>query len=155
RQQRAGVLLSSLPYEIAQRELERVRERLGWEVHVRDVVSPPRCPASGNMLWLEIASDHVTEVCSALGEQGKPAEHVADEAIMHARDYIASTAPAGVHLADQLMTPLAIACAKGAGACSFRTLPLSRHAATNSAVIELFLPGMTRTQRDGDDVTWT
>jgi hypothetical protein len=49
--------------------------------------------------------------------------------------YLATSAPVGEYLADQLMLPLALA---GRGA--FRALGLSRHAQTNMEVIQQFLP---------------
>jgi RNA 3'-terminal phosphate cyclase (ATP) len=42
--------------------------------------------------------------------------------------------PIGLHLADQLLLPLALA---GGGA--FRTMPLSLHATTNAEVIRCFI----------------
>jgi len=61
----------------------------------------------------------------------------------------------GGHMADQLMVPLAIASFKGAGECAFRTHALTRHAATNSDVVELFAPGASRTVREENGTRWS
>ena len=63
------------------------------------------------------------------------AEAVAGQALREARDYIASGAAVGEHLADQLMLPLALA-----GGGSFSASTVSRHALTNADVIARFLP---------------
>jgi RNA 3'-terminal phosphate cyclase (ATP) len=48
-----------------------------------------------------------------------------------------------VHLADQLIVPLALA-----GDGGFRTLPLTRHAETNLDVVQRFLPVRARFERE-------
>jgi RNA 3'-terminal phosphate cyclase (ATP) len=150
----ATVLLSKLPRSIAERELERVRERLGWDLGPACITHADNALSPGNTISLELACEHVTEVFSAIGEQGKPAESVADEAVDMARDYLAAGAPVGRYLADQLMAPLAIASARGAGECGFLTMPLSRHAATNAEVVEAFLPRASRSERVDTGVRW-
>jgi RNA 3'-terminal phosphate cyclase (ATP) len=60
---------------------------------------------------------------------------VAQGAVDELRRYLASGAPVGRRLADQLMVPFAMA---GEGA--FRTLPLSDHSGTNLEVVRAFLP---------------
>jgi RNA 3'-terminal phosphate cyclase (ATP) len=152
---RAAVVLAKLPPVIARRELERVRERLGWEVDPQGVRQCERALSPGNVVLLEVESEHVTEVFSAIGEQGKPSERVADEVIDEVRAYLASDAPAGPYTADQLMVPMAVACARGAGACSLRTPAFTGHASTNAEVIEAFLPGLSRTARDERGVRWS
>ena len=89
----------------------------------------------GNVLELTIESEHITEVIVAFGERGKPAEMVADEAAAEADVYLQADVPVGMHLADQLLIPLALA-----GSGSFVTLPLSLHTTTNMRTIERFLP---------------
>lgn len=134
RQRRARVLLARLPQAVADRELERVRERLGWseaECHTIHVDGP----GPGNALSLELDCEHVTEVATAFGEKALRARAVADLAIDELRYYLASDAPVGVHLADQLLIPLALA-----GGGSLRTITPSLHTRTNAEIIERFLP---------------
>lgn len=152
---RACVLLANLPVEIAHRQLKQIRDRLGWDVGRANIVAPPDTRSAGNTVMLEVASEHVTELFCSIGEHGKRAESVADEAIDQARAYIAGGVPVGSHLADQLMVPLAIASAKGAGTCSFRTLPLSRHALTNVEVVNSFLDVASHINTQGPGVRWS
>lgn len=152
---RASVILAKLPREIALRELDRVREMLQWDVDPAGITHLDQPLCTGNAMFLEVASEHVTEVFSSIGEQGKPAQQVADDAINEVREYLAADVPVGGHMADQLMVPMAVASSKGAGECAFRTLGFSRHAATNSEVVELFVPGASRTVREENSTRWS
>jgi RNA 3'-terminal phosphate cyclase (ATP) len=130
----ARAMVANLPWHIAERELDVVRRGLGWEagcLHVEEV-SASRGP--GNVLLLEIESEHVTEVFAAFGERGVRAELVAEKAVAEARRYLDAGVPVGEHLADQLLLPMALA---GGGA--LRTLTLSSHARTNIEVLKMFL----------------
>lgn len=129
----ARILLSKLPLAIADRELQTIHNILGWPVDRTAIVYPESARGPGNAVMLEIQSEHATEVFSCPGELGKSAERVAEEAAREARDYLASTAAVGPHLADQLMVPISLA---GRGA--FSTGPLTRHTTTNAQVIALF-----------------
>ena len=88
----------------------------------------------GNVVLLEVESEHVTEVFTGFGAPGVGAERVAQDAVTEARAYLAAGVPIGPHLADQLLVPIALA---GGGA--FRTCALTRHATTNMEVIGEFL----------------
>ena len=77
----------------------------------------------------------MSELFSAFGERGLPAETVADHAARQAQLYRDSGVPVGEHLADQLLLPMAL-CGEG----SFTTHVASAHLMTNSKVIEAFLP---------------
>jgi len=83
---------------------------------------------------VEVESDALTEVFTAFGRKGLPAESVADDAARQTRDYLAAEVPVGIHTADQLLLPIALA---GRGA--FRTVPPSLHTRTNIDVIRQFL----------------
>lgn len=128
----ATSLIASLNYDIATRELAVVENELGWPAasHVVRCAQGP-----GNALVLEVASEHVTEVFTAFGERGKPAEKVAAKAVAECRDYLQSGAPVGECLADQLLLPVALA-----GGGSYTTTAPSRHWHTNREIIEKFLP---------------
>ncbi len=84
---------------------------------------------------IDVESEHVTEVFTGFGEKGVAFEAVARAAAAEVEEYLASGAPVGAHLADQLLLPLAIA--RGG---RFRTLPPSRHTTTEIDVIREFLP---------------
>lgn len=139
----ATAIVSRLPENIASRELEMVRARMGLETGQTSTrfVSSPVGP--GNALILELAYQHITEVFSAPGELGKSAELVAREVTDAARAYVAAGAPVGEYLADQLMVPLAVL----AGG-RYRSAPLSSHARTNLDVLSAF-GGVGRVESDG------
>jgi len=78
----------------------------------------------------------------ALGERGKPAEQVANEALEALLGFIETDATLDHYLADQLLLPLAFA----SGPSTFRTARVSHHLLTNAQVIQIF----TRAQVTAD-----
>ncbi len=142
RRRQARALSARLP----ERELARLAERLGLKASelVAQELDPRAGP--GNALCLELESEALCEVLCAFGERGKPAEAVADEVAAAALRYLASGAPVGECLCDQLLLPLALA---GRGA--LRTLAPSSHTRTNLEVIARFLPLRVREQALGAD----
>jgi RNA 3'-terminal phosphate cyclase (ATP) len=136
RRRRARAVVANLPQGIARRELRVVKEKLGWAEDDLEAVAlgGDAARGPGNVLMLELESEHVTELVTGFGEPNVRAEAVAQRAIDDVRDYLTAGVPVGPYLADQLLVPLALA-----GGGSFRTGPLSRHAATNVAVIRDFL----------------
>ena len=148
KRRRARALVAHLSRQIADRELAVVRSRLGWsEDELESVVVDGATPGPGNVLLLEVESEHVTEIFCGFGEVGIRAEAVAEHAVKEARRYLATDVPVGVHLADQLLVPLALA-----GAGSFRTIGLSSHSRTNLNVIRLFCATKISATGDRDDV---
>lgn len=142
----ARAVVANLPRHIAERELEVVRRRLGREVEHLRVEEVHEAHGPGNVLLLEIESEHVTEVFTAFGERGVRAEMVAEKAVTEARRYLDANVPVGEYLADQLLLPMALA---GGGA--FRTLTLSSHARTNIEVLKMFLACDVRVQPAGNE----
>lgn len=134
RSKRATAIVANLPGRIAAREIEKIASMMSVTSEGR-IVSTKDSPGTGNLVFIEIESEHVTEVFSAFGRIGVAAESVAAEAVRDARSYLISSAVAGEHLTDQLLLPLALA-----GGGSFTAMPLSRHARTNQDVISRFLP---------------
>ncbi len=132
--QRARAIVVKLPPSIAERELAVVRERLGWTDERLHVEANDNAFSPGNVLLLEMESEHLTEVVTGVGERGLRAEQVAARAVDEAESYLQTGAPVGEHLADQLLLPLAIA--RGG---SYTTGPLSLHTTTNIEVIRKFL----------------
>ncbi len=130
---RVEALLSRLPRHIAERELALLARELGLPgealaVREVDALGP------GNALTLVLQSREITEVVAGIGQRGVPAERVASALVGEARAYLATEVPVGIHLADQLLAPLALA-----GGGSFVTLEPSLHTRTNLAVIQQFL----------------
>ena len=143
---RATAIVSHLPDRIARRELDRLAELLALD-EAEVLVDDGRGP--GNVLVVEVESTHVTEVFTAFGRRGVSAEEVAEDAAAQVADYLDRGAAVGPHLADQLLTPLALT-----GGGSFTTGPLTPHTLSNIEVIQAFIePDTVRIDDDGDVVT--
>jgi RNA 3'-terminal phosphate cyclase (ATP) len=79
---------------------------------------------------------------TSLGELGKPAEQVAEEAVQDLQVYLEAGAAVDRYLADQLVLPLALA----EGASCFSTEAVTEHLMTNAWVVNRFLPGRVRVE---------
>lgn len=132
---RAVAVLSALPRDIGERELKRVTKRLTFESSELDVVSLPADQGPGNLLMLQYDCQHCSEVFVGFGMKGVTAEAVADFAIDHARQWLASSGAVGPFLADQLLLPMALS-----GGGSLTTTEVTEHTRTNAQVIAMFLP---------------
>lgn len=139
----ARAVVARISPDVARRELDVIRRELGWPPNVLRAETIQNSPGPGNVLMLEMAHEHVTEVVTAFGARGVPSEAVATDALTQARRYLRSDAPVGEHLADQLLLPLAVA-----GGGTFRTTDLTAHGNTNIGVIKLFLDVAIETQRE-------
>lgn len=95
-----------------------------------------RASGTGSALLLIAECEGVAAGFSALGERGKPAERVAEEAVRDLLRWWQSGAAVEMHLADQLLLPLALA----EGPSSFATCRVTQHLLTNAWVIRQFLP---------------
>ncbi len=130
----ARAMVAHLPRKIAERELRVIGSKLGLTKDRLIVEEVTDSCGPGNVVSIEIESEHVTEVVTGFGERHVRAESIAAKAAGEAQGYLSKGVPVGEHLTDQLLIPLALA---GGGA--FRTLGLSRHAQTNIDVITAFL----------------
>jgi len=72
----------------------------------------------------------------SLGELGKPAERVADEAVDEFLGFLPTGGVIDKYLADQILIPLALA----SGPSVINTSQITQHLLTNAAVIQSFLP---------------
>lgn len=127
------VVQAQVPEHVARRELDTVTRALGWtDADARvDAGVPAGGPGNVVLAWVE--HDHVTEVAAGFGERGTRAETVAAGVAAELARYLASRAPVGEHLADQLVVPLLL----GAGG-RYRTLAPSGHLLTQAATTESF-----------------
>jgi RNA 3'-terminal phosphate cyclase (ATP) len=130
----ARASIAGLPREIADRELRVAARVLEWRPDEVMVDEWPADQGPGNLVTVEVEAEHVTEVFTAFGAKGTPAEDVARAAAREAKHHLSTDVPVGEHLADQLLLPLALA---GGGA--FLTGDLSLHATTNIETIRKFL----------------
>lgn len=136
----AECLAPALPRSVAQRELQHLGAAMGWppaqlrEMPVRQNEGP------GNALMATLVHEHVTEVFTQFGEKGVSAEQVAKHLVREVREYQASDAALGPHLADQWALPLALAVWQRGGSAAYTCTELTPHATTNFDVIARFLP---------------
>jgi RNA 3'-terminal phosphate cyclase (ATP) len=124
-----------LPAHIPQRMADRARtslSELGVAVEIEQQSVRAACAGAGIFLVAEY--DGWPASFSAYGRLGMPSEAVADRAIAALREHHASQAAVEVHLADQLLLPLAIS----AGSSVFTTLRPSGHLTTNAWTIGQF-----------------
>ncbi len=140
----ARVCVVGLDGEIAEREMAALRAELpldpAWTVI-------DRCPGAigiGNTVHVTVELDGYSEVFTAHGERGVPAEAVAAKAAAEAKAFLASGTAVGEYLADQLLLPMALS----AGG-SFTTHVLSAHTQTQIRVMETFLGKCVRTETWG------
>ncbi|HEY0320632.1 MAG TPA: RNA 3'-terminal phosphate cyclase [Pyrinomonadaceae bacterium] len=143
----ARALVVKLPESIAARELAVIREHLRLSDEELRVETSTNAMSPGNVVMIEIQSEHLTEVITSVGERGLRAETVAERAALEAEKYLQSGAPVGEHLADQLLIPLALA-----GGGFYITSPLSLHTTTNIEIIQKFLDVEIKATPVGDDV---
>lgn len=146
RERSVTALFAALPFEIPDREIAAARKALDWPEESFAVRQLPEEQGPGNIVLIEAAFDHVTEIVSGFGQLGVPAERVAKMAAGRMAGYLASNAFAGPYLQDQLLLPFALA---GGGA--FTTVKPSQHSLTARDVIERFIGrrGVFRDQPDG------
>ncbi len=129
----AVAMVSAVPLKVAHRELAVVREELGFsdeQLRVEEVSSP----GPGNALVLTLEHEHVTGVFVGLGARNITAEKVARRACGEVRRELRTDAPVGLHLADQLLIPMALA-----GGGTFRTVEPTEHTRTQFELIPRFL----------------
>lgn len=142
----ATAVVAGIPFDVAQRELRAARKILAdWPEEAFVTRQLPADQGPGNALLVEAHFDHVTEIVSAFGKLGIPAERLATTAARRMAGYIASSAFAGPYLQDQLLLPMAIT---GGGA--FTSVKLSEHSNTAMALIERFTGRRFRVSATGD-----
>ena len=132
--QTARASVANLPVSIANRELNVIHDKLEWDREGLKAVEVENSPGPGNILTIEIESEHITEVFTGFGEKGVSAEKVAKRAVKSVQEYLTLNVPVGRHLADQLLIPMALA-----GGGKFRTLSPTKHTTTNAEIIKKFM----------------
>lgn len=136
-------VVANLPLEIAERQKRQALGRLlkalpgvpAPDIRIRLLQLPS--PGKGTMLLLKGSFEGGSCCFSSLGEPGKPAERVADQAVDQFLAFLESDGAVDPYLADQLMLPLL----QAEGPSELRTSEISSHQLTNAAVLQAFLPG--------------
>lgn len=128
-----NVLHSKIPIKVCQREIETVCEKLNWPIDCASTVHA-ESPGAGNSVQVITQGQYHQNMIEVFGQYGLPADRVARRAAKQMNTFLHSQASVTVHLADQLLLPMALA-----GSGSFTTSKPSQHTLTNIAVIEQFL----------------
>lgn len=133
-EKKAQVMFSALPFQIVERELKVLKQKLNWPENCYAVNNLAADYGPGNVITVMVKSENVCEVFTGFGQKGVRAEAVANNVVKDVRRYIASDAPVEEHLSDQLLLPLALA-----GSGEYITITPSRHTLTNINVIKHFI----------------
>jgi RNA 3'-terminal phosphate cyclase (ATP) len=134
---------SNLPKHIRTRQEQAAVQMLranGVNARVDVVDAPSKGQGTAVFLWAEF--ENTIAGFGALGERGKPAERVAEEAVQDLLDYLRSDAALDCHLADQLVLPMALAY----GPSQSTVQVVTQHLLTNAWVVNQFLPGRVRVE---------
>lgn len=116
------------------RQLETRLRRAGLRIDV--TVMDVAALSPGSFAFLCAHGGSSAAGFSSLGERGKPAERVADEAADGLLSFLAGKAALEAHLADQLLIYLAMI----PGSQRFTVAAVTEHLLTNAWVIEQFMP---------------
>ncbi|HJV66055.1 MAG TPA: RNA 3'-terminal phosphate cyclase [Geomonas sp.] len=151
--QRGGLLritgcaaVGNLPRHIAEREacaaLRVLQEELGESVPMEVAIQELKIYGQGTFIFLKAEYEHVVTGFTALGQRGKPAERVGEEAAQELLAHHRTGRSVDPHLADQLVLYLA----QADGPSLFATSRISSHLITNLLVTSLFLEMESRVE---------
>ncbi len=119
-------------------------------------VEPISANGPGNIMIVELAAEHVTEVFTAFGRVGATAEHVASEAVDQTRHYLAANVPVGRH-GRSINTTDGNQCVatppRDSMRSSFVTMPLTRHSTTHIEILKRILEIDIHVERETNNTT--
>jgi RNA 3'-terminal phosphate cyclase (ATP) len=127
--------VSNLPRSIADRQRQQALRRfegLDCLIEIEVIQLPSRW--KGTMVLLLALFENSQACYVSLGERGKPAERVADDAANALLAFLQTDGLIDEYLADQLLLPLAFT----SGPSVFQTSKITPHLRTNAAVIRSF-----------------
>jgi RNA 3'-terminal phosphate cyclase (ATP) len=128
--------VAGLLADIAKRQARRARyrlEKLGLKVDLDEQLWDG---GPGTVVGIELPTAPAPSLFFALGERGKPAERVADDAVDQVEKFVnAELMGVDEHSADQLILPLALA----AKPSRFPVAAVSSHLLTNVDVVRRFI----------------
>lgn len=128
--------VANLPEGIARRQAQRLSSRLKSEkVEPHIALEAWEALNPGTVAAVVFRQAPVPTLFFGLGERGKPAEAVADDAADEALAHRAGGAPVDPHSADQLLLPLMFA----PEASEYRTSQVTRHLTTNIDTVRAFV----------------
>lgn len=128
------VIHAHLKGDIAHREIAAAAKALGWPEDSIELRYANESTGPGNAILLGACHGKVCNITSGIAQMGRSAEGVATAAAKGLRNFLASSAPVGVHLADQLLLPIALA-----GGGRFVAQTITNHCRTSMELIPKFL----------------
>lgn len=130
--------VGNLPIGIAERQKAQAEKRCRDRALALSEIELLEMPAVGKGTMLLLLGEFENSRCCyyGLGEIGKRAERVADEACDALFEFLKTDGVFDEHLADQIVLPLALA----RGTSRFITPKITTHLLTNLEVIKKFLP---------------
>ncbi len=130
-------IVAGLPEEIATRQARRAQQRLkSWPQKLRVKAREESWKGGpGTVLAVTLETESQATLFFGLGQRGKKAERVADEAVEQALKYLESGLPVDPYSADQLVLPLSFAEESSRLAVS----EVTAHLTTNIGVIQRFI----------------
>ena len=137
--------VANLDAEIARRQKHQALRRL--EPRFRETkIKTIELDSPGKGTFLSLLAEFERSQCFyfALGELGKRAERVADEAVDALEGYLSTNGAIDQYLADQLLLPLAFT----QGESKLRISQVTQHLLTNAQILRLFLPVRIEIQGD-------
>ncbi len=132
----AESIIASVPFSVAQRELDQVQAHYKKKLLAANAIDAGRFTGPGNVMavWAQFAE--LCELVTVHGARGVSAESVARSACRELDQYLANShAVVGEHLSDQLLLPMYLA-----GAGEFHCAAISGHLQSNIDTINAF-PG--------------
>jgi RNA 3'-terminal phosphate cyclase (ATP) len=130
--------VSNLPLSIGERQRDQVTKRFhrqSLKAPEIEIVNAPSL-GTGTLVFLISRFDGGSAGVTSLGQKGKRAEKVADDACSKLFQFVASDAAVDEHLADQLVLYMALS----KGRSSIITERITTHLKTNIWLVEQFLP---------------
>lgn len=124
---------SNLPCHIVEREIKAAKSALGRECEIAGECSKYFSTGTGITLWAEYESSVLGG--SAIGEIGKPAEKVGEEAARMLLEEMQSNATLDSHMGDQIIPYIALA----EGESEIAVSRLTNHLKTNIYIVEKIL----------------
>lgn len=129
-------LVSNLPVQIAHRQRDRLVGLLGSRFPLNDIrINQLPAVGKGTMIFLKLEFEHSQACFFFLGEKGKRAETVAEEAAQEVLDFMQTAGVMDRYLTDQLLLPLCLTGKKSV----LRVPRISSHLVTNAEIIQQFL----------------
>jgi RNA 3'-terminal phosphate cyclase (ATP) len=131
--------VANLPESIGEREIKLAKKAIDEKGYLNlsqwEIKTVPSL-GHGNSFFIMAEYENCLAGFSALGEPGKPAERVAEEAVEDFIKFEKSNFAIEKHLSDQLLLYMALA----SGLSQITVPEITRHAKTSIFVIEQFLP---------------